>query len=98
MTNRLDAASIASVRALLDQRFRIPQETIQPCARGRGRMAVHDGQIHTLGLPSLELRFEPRLGLDVLGEDDEARGVAIDAMHDERPSLAVRPEVVLYLI
>ena len=56
-------------------------------------MAVHDGPVDALDRVALELPFQAVLRRRVLGEHDQARRVAIDAVDDERPALAVRTQM-----
>ena len=58
-------------------------------------MAVDHRPVHALRLAALELLLESSLRRRVLGEDHETRSIAVDAMDDERASLAARPEVIL---
>ena len=92
---RFLAARIARARLLLNERVLIPHEMIAPGPRRRIGMAVDDRAIHALRLVALELLLQPRLRVGALGEHDEPRGVAVDAVHDERPPLAARAEMIL---
>src|SRR2546427_2018965 len=92
------AARIARARLLLYQRMLIPHEMIAPRAGGWTRVAVHHRTVDARRLVLLELFFQPRLRVGALREDDEARGVAVDAVHERRPPRAAGAEMVLDLL
>ena len=61
-------------------------------------MPVNHGPVHAIRLAPPELILQKLLRPRVLGEHDEARRVAIDPVHDERPPLPVRPQVILEVV
>src|ERR1043166_749423 len=87
--DRVLAFWIARMRLFLNQRFLIPHEPVAPEAGRRRRMSVDDCAIHPLDRVSLELLAQRVLSRRCLREYDQARGVAIDAMHDERFALTL---------
>src|SRR5438552_2650224 len=56
-------------------------------------MPVDDGAIHPLDRMPLELLAKRALGGRRLRKHDETRGITIDAVHDERLALALRPQM-----
>ena len=60
-------------------------------------MAIDDGPVDTVRLAALELGLQRRLGGGVLRKDDEAGGVLVDAVDDERLPPAERAEVLFDL-
>ena len=57
-------------------------------------MAVDDGAVHALGLAAAKLILQRGVRLRMLRDHDETRRVAIDAVDDERPPIAMRPEMI----
>src|SRR5688500_5128186 len=86
---RIGAVRIARMRPLLDLRALVPDEAVSPLARVRIRMAVDHGAVDPFRLATAELRFELLLCARILGEDDQARRVAVDPVDDERPPPAL---------
>src|SRR5207248_8866800 len=66
---------------------------IAPDPGARLWMAVDDGAVDAFGLAALELFLERALRVGALGEHDEARGVAVDPVDDERPTLTADPQI-----
>ena len=60
-TNRVGAPWIARVRFLLDERCRVPYQSISPRAGWRIGISVDHCQVHALRLTPLELRLQPAL-------------------------------------
>src|SRR5436190_21679714 len=77
---------VARVRPLLDERLAIPDEVIAPRPLRWLGSPVDQRQVDTLRFPLNELLLECLLRAWILREHHETRGVAIDAMHDERPA------------
>ena len=98
VAERLLPTGIPRVRLLLNERLGIPDQPIAPGAGRRRGMTVDDGEIHALGLVPPELIPEQSERVCADGEHDQTRCVAVDAMDDERPSLAARPQVVAELV
>src|SRR2546425_310271 len=64
-------ARVARMSLFLNQRFRIPDESIPPGSSRGIRMSVHHGQIDSLGLSALELPSQLLLSSRVFGEYDQ---------------------------
>ena len=95
LAQRLLASGVARAGRALNQLVAIPDQMVAPAAGLRGQVAVHDRLIDPLRLATQELPFQVRERRAVLGEHHQARGIAIDAMHDLRASLSLRPQVRL---
>src|SRR5579871_2943860 len=83
------------MRLLLDQQPLIPDEMIAPRAGWRRWVAVHDRQVDTLRLLPEKLRLEHGVRGRMLREHDDAGRVPIDAVHHERPTTLMRPEMAI---
>lgn len=84
--HRLGSLRVARMRPLLDECLAIPDEVIAPHPLRWLRNPVDERQVYPLRFALNELLFECLLGAWILREHHETRGVAIDAMHDERPA------------
>src|SRR4029450_9549139 len=87
-------ARIARVRFLLYQCLLVPHQEIPPRAGVRLGTSVDYGDIAALGLTPFELVLEVGLRGGIFREQDQAGGVLIDAVHHQRPPLAVRTEAL----
>src|SRR5947209_12278290 len=86
------------MRLFLHQRRRVPNQMVAPGAGARRRVAVDDRAIDAFRLAPLELFLQRSLRVRALREDDEAGGIAIDAVDDERPSLTADPQIPRELV
>ena len=83
--------------------MRLASESVTPCPTRAHRATCPDGarvpvderEIHTFRLTAPELILERLLCSRRLRKQHEPRGVAVDAMHDERTPMAMTAEVVL---
>src|SRR5207249_1614239 len=86
------APGIPRMRLLLDERPLIPDELVAPPPACRRGMPVHHREVYAFWLVAPELIFEPALRVGAERKQHETGGVAVDPMHHERLSLAVRAQ------
>ena len=87
LASRLLRSRIPRVRLLLNELLVIPDQMVVPRSGSRRGMTVNHRQVHALGLASSKLIFQSGLSLRSCGKYDQARRVAIDAVHHQRPAL-----------